>query len=87
MVCMGEYRSYLTNGQINENIGDWKSAVNEYEKAVLLIQKYNSFYRITPDLLHAYGRTLHFPTMFGHFFVAYCIRFEKPTLEILNVLN
>ena len=35
---MGEYRSYLTNGQINENIGDWKSAVNEYEKAVLLIQ-------------------------------------------------
>ena len=56
---MGEYRSYLTNGQINENIGDWKSAVNEYEKAVLLIQKYNSFYRITPDLLHAYGRTLH----------------------------
>ena len=56
---MGEYRSYVTNGQILENAGEWKSAVLAYEKAILLIKNNNNFYDVTAELLHSYGRTLH----------------------------
>ena len=50
---MGEYRSYVTNGQILENAGEWKSAVLAYEKAILLIKNNNNFYDVTAELLHS----------------------------------